>query len=205
VKKVIIFGFGGHARSVADIALANGYTDIIFYEQNAQPDEKFLGFDVVNRLPDDLDVNKWHAFPASGDACSRAKQIKIIDESGFSSTTLIAPTATIGVGAVIGRATLIGQHAHIGPKAIVGVGCIINTSAVLEHESKVGNYTHISVGANVAGRCDIGSYCFICVGSTVIDKVKVADNVVLGAGACAIRDLSVSGVYVGVPARLVDL
>lgn len=198
---VLILGFGGHARSVADVALSLGIKHLHFVDNNARPNESFGGFPVmstwVSELPDG-----WTVMPASGDNASRQAQIEEISKRGWPLATLIAPTATIGFGAIVGAGTLVAHHTHVGPMAIVGSGCIVNTGAIIEHECTVGDYTHVSVNATIAGRCRIGSHCFLGANSTIIDSVSVGDNVTLGAAACAHRDLFTPGTYIGVPARL---
>lgn len=198
---LLILGFGGHARSVADVALSLGVKQLRFIDSNARPNESFGGFPVLSDWIQELPEG-WSVMPASGDNASRQLQIEQIAHRGWPLATLIAPTATMGFGASVGAGTLVGHHAHVGPMAVLGYGCIINTGAIIEHDCKVGNYTHVSVNATVAGRCRIGNRCFLGASSTVIDGVSVEDNVMLGAVACAHRNLVEPGTYVGVPARL---
>ncbi len=197
---LFILGFGGHARSVADVALASGISDIIFFDDNARENETFAGFAVKNGLPLSLPAG-WACMPASGDNHKRKTQIAMAEQAGWAIATLISPTSSIGIGAYIGAGSFIGQHAHIGPMASVGKGCIINTGAAVEHECKVGRYAHISVNATVAGRSTVGDFCFVGAGATIIDGIAVCDDVVLGAGSTAIENISHPGNYVGVPAR----
>lgn len=197
---MLILGFGGHARSVADVALASGVTQLCFVDANARPGESFCSFPVKSSLDFELPED-WAVFPAAGDNKKRMEQCEWILQQGLRLATLISPCATIGVGAHISEGTFIGHHAHVGPMASVGRGCIVNTGAIIEHECVVGAYSHISVGAVVAGTTRIGDRCFLGAGSTVIDGLRVTDDVMLGAGACANRNLDKAGTYVGVPAK----
>ncbi|KAB0490638.1 acetyltransferase [Pseudomonas vancouverensis] len=201
VAGILILGFGGHARSVADVALASGITQLSFVDSNARPNEAFLSFPVKSALDFEL-PSDWVVFPAAGDNQKRLEQCDWATQQGLRLGTLISPYATVGVGAQVGEGSFIAHHAHIGPMAKVGRGCIINTGAIVEHECTVGQYTHVSVGAVIAGRSRIGECCFLGAGSTVIDGLQVADHVVLGAGACAHRNLEIAGTYVGVPAKM---
>ena len=47
MKKLAIFGTGGHAKELLDLALDHGYKDICFLERDAQPNSKLLGFPVI--------------------------------------------------------------------------------------------------------------------------------------------------------------
>lgn len=199
---LIIFGFGGHSRAVADVALACGIEKLLFIDSNARDGEHFMGHPVLRDLPSSNEEN-WACMPASGDSLKRQSQIEEIESLGWSVATLIAPSATIGIGTTISKGCIVGQHAHIGPMATVGKGCIINTAAVVEHESKVGDFVHISVNATVAGRSTIGEFSFIGAGAIVIDGINICNNVTVGAGSVVIKNINDSGVYIGTPACLV--
>lgn len=192
-----ILGFGGHARSVGDIAASAGIGDLVFIDEAARPDESFAGFNVVERLPAEL-LPGWLAFPAAGDNGRRRLQV---EQSVLDLALLVAPSAHIGLRAEVGRGTLVGQHAHVGPLARIGRGVIINTGAIVDHESVVGDFTHVSINAAIAGRCAIGCGVMIGAGATVIDGVRVCDDVVIGAGATVVRHIDLPGTYVGTPAR----
>ena len=200
---LIILGFGGHARSVTDVALAAGITDFCFVDENTQPGETFLGFPVIAQWRDEL-TEGWSVFPAAGDNARRKEQMDTIQNSGWPIATLIAPTATIGAGSAINQGSFIGHHAHIGPMAKVGAGCIVNTSAVIEHECIVGEFTHISVNSTIAGRSKIGNFVMVGAGAIVIDGVNIADGVIIGAGAVVKKSILEMGVYVGVPVKRVN-
>lgn len=198
---LLILGFGGHARSVADIAISSGIKNLIFVDANARDGENLWGYPVVKYWDEELPEG-WEVFPAAGNNLARRLQFEDADRRCWKIATLIASTASIGIGSTIGLGVLIAHQAHIGPMAIIADGAIINTGAVIEHESQVGKFSHISVNSTVAGRCNIGQNVFLGAGSTIIDGVNMTDNVVLGAGGCITSSIINSGVYVGVPAKI---
>lgn len=198
-KKLVIMGFGGHARSVADVALACGYGALLFVDTNAVPDENFLGHPVKHHLQG-LDETWRDAIAASGNNQQRRIQYQHIAQMGMHPVSIISPLASIGMGSVISPGCFVGYHAHIGPMASIGHACIINTGAIVEHEARIGDYSHVSINASIAGRCSLGSFSMLGAGATVIDGLSVADEVTIGAGAVVIDSISQSGTYVGVPA-----
>lgn len=198
-KRLIILGFGGHARSVADVALLCGYSDLLFVDANARPRESFLGHPVVSSLKDHYS-DKCAAFPAAGDNLKRSQQCAEIQSLGLDLVALISPLASIGVGSTVAAGSFIGHHAHVGPMARIGAGCIINTGAIVEHESEVGDYSHVSVNATIAGRSRLGMFSMLGAGATIIDGVDVGSNVIIGAGAVIHRSVATPGTYVGIPA-----
>lgn len=201
--KLVIMGFGGHARSVADVALACGYHELLFVERSAVPTENFLGHRVVQNL-DCLDESWRDAFVASGNGLQRKEQCEAVERSDLNLVTLLSPFASIGVGSRISPGCFIGHHAHIGPMATIGRACIINTGAIVEHESVVGSYSHVSVNSVIAGRSKLGAFSMLGASATIIDRLSVADNVVIGAGAVVVTSIEKSGIYIGVPARKIN-
>lgn len=196
---IFIMGFGGHARSVADVAVAAKWSRLIFIDPNADDGEHFSSFPAIRTLPDPLDPN-WLFIPAAGDNRRRRSQI---ENAPGQLATLVSPDAHLGIDSILDVGTLVGHGAHVGPGAKVGRGVILNTHSIVEHEAQVGDFTHISVNAVVAGRSKIGSNVFLGAGAVVIDSVTVCSDVVIGAGAVVTSSIDEPGVYVGVPARRV--
>lgn len=199
-RGLYILGFGGHARSVADVAISAGWNDFVFVDCNARPGEQFHSFEVLSSFPT-LVNPEWRVFPAAGDNRRRREQL-----SGAKTdlATVISPKATVGLGAVVGRATLVCHGVHIGPDARVGCGVILNTHSVIEHEVEIGDFSHISVNATIAGRTQVGANVMVGAGAILIDSVKVCDDVIVGAGAVVTSDITEPGTYVGIPARRID-
>ncbi|MBR0850298.1 NeuD/PglB/VioB family sugar acetyltransferase [Bradyrhizobium diazoefficiens] len=197
---LIILGFGGHARSVAEVALATGYEDLIFVEPTASPGENLWGHPAQSTFDGPIPPG-WQTFPGSGDNRTRRAQVQTIQDHAWPLATLIAPSATICRDASIASGCFVAHHAHIGPLSTVGTGCIINTGALVDHESSIGEFTHVSVNSTVAGRCRLGRFVFLGAGATVIDKMSIADSITIGAGAVVTEPLMHAGTYVGIPAR----
>ncbi|WP_312946081.1 acyltransferase [Superficieibacter sp.] len=93
-------------------------------------------------------------------------------------------------------------------------GCYINASGKIS----VGRNVSISAGAKLLstsldvknglpadhyfGEIKIGSNVQVGAGAILLPGVKIIDNVVIGAGSVITKDINVSGIYVGSPARL---
>ena len=199
-KNLVILSYGGHARSVADIALSCGYEKLIFVDQSAYSGENFFGHEVISSVDEIPDI-AGDAISAAGDNSKRALECAFIKSVGLNLISLISPSAHVGIGCSIGAGCLVGSHAHLGPQSIVGDGCIINTGAIVEHESRVGMYSHIAVNAAIAGKSSVGNFCMLGIGSSVGDGVSITDCVIVGAGGVVHSSITQAGTYVGVPAR----
>jgi UDP-N-acetylbacillosamine N-acetyltransferase len=200
-KGLLIFGFGGHARSVADVAMAMGVSAMRFIDPAAREGERYLNHPVEADWDGQL-LEGWAIFSASG--CNRQRRLHLehARSAGWPVATLVAPTASLGTSCHLAPGSFIGHQAHVGPQARIGLGCIINSGAIVEHESITGDYSHVAVNATVAGRSVLGASNFIGAAATVIDGITLADHIQLGAGAVAVCDLAVPGLYLGIPARL---
>ena len=198
---LVVLGFGGHARSVADVALRAGIERIVFVDESAKLCESFAGFAAHPDWPEALPG--WCAFPASGHAGRRKDLISAAEAHGFEICSLLSPSAYIGLETSIDKGALVAHGAHIGPATTIGVGAIVNTAAVVDHETLIGDYAHIAVNATLAGRCVIGRGVMIGAGATIIDNIRICEGVIVGAGAVVVREITEPGTYVGSPARRV--
>ena len=194
-SRMVLFGCGGHSRSVADIILLNDpSTELLFVDDNARDNEKLFGFDVVKRAPSTADP----FIITIGDNKKRKDKLAELGESNLMS--VVSKYSHIGFNSTVSKGCFIGNYCHIGPEAIIGKNTVINNAAVVEHEVVVGCHCHIGPNATVSGRCKIGDLVFVGVGATVKDYITVCSDVVIGAGATVVKDIVEPGVYVGTPA-----
>lgn len=189
-----VFGCGGHGISVADVALHNfPKSKIVFVDSNAKEGEKIIGFSTIRKKP-----KSGIIYCGIGDNLKRKNVFKKIK---FSS--LIASDSYIGYKSSIGEGTIIFHGAHLGPNCKIGCGSIINTNAVLDHEVIIGNFSHISVNCTICGKVSIGENVFIGAGATIKDRIKICNNVTIGCGSIVVKDITISGTYIGAPAKLI--
>ncbi len=195
-KKLVIIGASGHGKVVADIALLNGYDDIVFLDDNENIGY-CGGFPVVGKVSEaeHLDGDK---FVAIGNAKIR-EQI----QNRINTVVLIHPNATLGRNVVIGEGTVIMAGAVINAEAKIGRGCIINTASSVDHDCVIGDYTHVAVGAHLCGTVLVGNRTWIGAGATVSNNITICSDATIGAGAVVVRDITESGTYMGVPAHRV--
>ena len=200
--RIVIFGCGGHARSIMNVIneLGKG-EDIIFVDEKARGEELICG----GRVKHTYNLNESDAYIIAIGANDIRKQLyqTLTEQQKGSLISVVSIYANVAFDVHIGRGTFVAQNVYIGPQVTIGENTIINTSSVVEHESIIGSHTHIAPHATVCGRSKIGNNVFCGAGSTVIDKINICDNVIIGAGAIIIKDIIESGTYVGVPARKV--
>lgn len=199
METLIIYGCGGHARSVAASVMTDW--NIIFIDSAAKKNEKIFGFDVLTSLDGIHGIENCYFHIAVGDCSIRKNKFEEWKKCGFRFPVLLSKTAIICPEAVIGCGTFIAEGGYVGPYAVIGENAIVNTHAVIEHDSSVQAHSHISINSTVAGYTHIGSSVFLGAGATVIDRLKICNSVIVGAGAVVCNDIVTPGTYVGIPAK----
>ena len=112
----------------------------------------------------------------------------------------VGPFVEIQRGVVIGRGTRVQSHSFICELVTIGEDCFVG------HGVKFTNDTFASGGPARGDRSlwrstSVGNHVSIGSNATIL-PVRIADGVVVGAGAVVTRDLLERGIYVGNPARL---
>lgn len=196
-NRLIIIGASGHGKVVADIAILNGYREIVFLDNDLAISE-CAGFRVIgpDSMAADLDGD---LFAAVGNGDIRKHLMDVNGNRYF--PILVHPDAVIAKGTAIGEGTVIMAGTVINPGVRIGKGCIINTSSSVDHDCEIGDFVHISVGSRLSGTVKVGNETWIGVGATVSNNVNICGGCMIGAGAVVIKDIEEKGTYVGVPAK----
>lgn len=191
MKKIVVFGAGGHARVISDIVVAEGNRVIAFLDDNIS---------VAGSSGPIADYTKYRDCEfiiGIGDADIREK----LSSLKVKWHTAIHPSAVVSKKTKIGQGTVVMPNAVINNSAVIGDHCIINSGAIVEHDCVISDFCHISVGAKLGGSVVIGRKSWIGIGANIINNVSLHENVFIGAGATVINNIVESGVYIGVPSK----
>jgi acetyltransferase-like isoleucine patch superfamily enzyme len=114
----------------------------------------------------------------------------------------VGPFTEIQKGVSIGARSRVQSHAFICELVTIGEDCFIGHGAVFINDT-------FSTGGPARGRKElwretmIGNRVSIGSNATIM-PVRIADDVVIGAGAVVTRDITTAGTYAGNPARRLD-
>lgn len=185
MKKIILIGFGGHAKSVADSIERTGQFHIIGYTEDKDKSTRYpyLGTDDI--LPQLFNAGIRYAaigIGYLGKGMVREKLYSKLKGIGFELPIIIDPSAIVSNSAVIGEGVFIGKRAVINAEVLIEKMCIINTGAIIEHECQVRKFTHISVGSILCGQVNVGEAAFIGANSVVIQNREVEPREIIPAG-----------------------
>lgn len=152
--------------------------------------------------------------------------VVIYAKSQIKSGTIIESNTTIGCTGVmwvwdknervyleqLGN-VIIGENCRIGSQCeivrgsanettLIGKGTCIAHGTLIGHGNVVGEYVHMANGVKLGGSAVVSNYNFLGSGAVVSAGIKLlAEDIVLGAGAVATKDITKEGVYVGTPAK----
>ncbi len=84
---------------------------------------------------------------------------------------------------------------------VIGDGTRIDAMVHIAHNVKIGRNCQLTGGTVIGGSAVLGDCCWTGLNSTIKNKVIVGNNVIIGAGACVIRDVADGDVVAGIPAK----
>ena len=197
MRKLAIIGASGHGRVVADIARKNGYSEIVFLDDDENIHE-CGGYPVTGKSAEAGMIDADVIVGIDNASVRRRIQESIPDEKLI---ILIHPDAVVAEDIVIGTGTVVMAGTVINPGARIGKGCIINTCSCVDHDCEVGDYVHIAVGSHLCGTVSVGNGTWIGAGATVSNNVSICSNCMIGAGSIVVKNIDLAGTYFGVPAR----
>ena len=205
MNSLLILAAGGHAKVVAEAALADGIaTRIAFLDD--RPLSTVMGWPVLGPCSFALEQSLQDQFPAAvvsiGNSAARLLWLSTLQAAGYRLPLIVHPTACISSSAQIGPGSVVFAQAAIQAQAVIGRGAILNTGCSVDHDAQLGDGVHICPGVRLAGEVQVGDRSWIGIGSSVVQKIRIGSDVTVGAGAAVVRDLPDGVTAVGVPARI---
>lgn len=188
MRRLIIVGAGGHARSMAEAALLSGVFEVVGFLDDAFPRlAKVRDFPVLGTMHD---IQMYRAFAemavvAIGNNELRESLCHQLSAAGFQLATVVHPTAIVSPSAVLGEGCAIMAGAIVGTEAQLGKGVILNCGAVVDHHCRVDDFGYLGVHAAMAGGAVLGRGAWMQAGSALGYGVKIDAGVVLVPGEAA--------------------
>ncbi|MDE5698666.1 MAG: acetyltransferase [Lachnospiraceae bacterium] len=186
MEDIILVGYGGHAKSVADCIerqrqyRITGYTDL----EKQESVYEYLGTDDVLR-----DYYRQGVSNAAvcvgflGKGCIREKIYENLKSIGYMLPVIKDPSAIVSSSALIGEGTFIGKQSVVNAGARIGKMVIINSKALIEHECEVDDFSHVAVSAVLCGQTMVGKAAFVGANATIIQGRVISPHQIVPAGA----------------------
>lgn len=190
MKKIVLLGSGGHAKSVVDAIEAKGLYEITGFTDCAeQATFSYRGYGVLGTdacLETLFRSGIRHAFVCVGylgKGTVRNRLYAHLKEIGFTLPVIADPSAVLARDARIGEGTFVGKRTVINSDAFIGKMTILNTGAIIEHDCTVGDFSHVAVGAVLCGGVSLGANSMIGANATVIQGVVLPENSFVKSGS----------------------
>lgn len=190
---LLIFGGGGHGKTVIDLVRAMGTYHVLGVIDDSLPvGSNVIGVPVVGGA---ADLAAWrqrgvrlavNAVGGIGNVAVRLKIFDLLAQAGFSCPTIVHPTAVVERSATLEAGVQVCAQAYVGSAARVGFGTLINTQAIIHHDCVIGQVVNLSPGATLAGNVQVEDHAQIGMRATVNLKVTVGKGALLGNG-CTVK------------------
>lgn len=208
LRRIAIWGAGGHAKVVASAIRLQAEFDIIGFIDDTAPERRgeiFCGAPLLGgrEAMAGLRAGGVCLIIAVGNNGARLSIAAEMQAIGFEFPSVIHPGAMVCAGCLVGPGTFVGAGAVVNPDARVGAHVIINTHAVVEHDGTVDDGAHVGPCACLAGHVQVGRAAWIGAGAVVRDRVSVGDGATVGMGAVVVRSVPSGVVAYGNPARVI--
>mgnify|MGYP005995530643 CR=1 FL=1 len=190
MKKIIIYGDGGHAKSCLDLVIStNNFKVIGFISKDKQKiGKEIYGHKIIGSdrdLPKLLKLTDNLIFGISFiyDLKKRKKLFNKLLSLGFKFPKIISKNSYISKYSKISEGVNIFHSCVIGPGVNIGIGTVINNFSLVEHDVKIGNNCHISTSNTINGSTVIGDNTFVGSGSIIVNNKKIQKNTFIKIGS----------------------
>ena len=207
---IVVIGFGGHGRVVAESLIALGRRLIAVTD---------LHPDVVTNAPKNVDVitdailiNRYgpeEVLLALGIGSIRPtlehgltrQAVKSFLDLGYRFTGLQHPAAWVASNAIVSPTAQVHAGAIVQPGTNIGDFSILNTNSSVDHDCLIGSFCHIGPGVTLSGNVTVGDGSHLGTGCNVIQGIRIGNSCFVAAGATVVRDVQDFDSVKGLPAK----
>jgi len=112
--------------------------------------------------------------------------------------SFIHPTAQLmNDDIIIGEGSFIGANSIITCNVEIGKHSILNRANHIGHDCRIGDYFSAMPGSIVSGNVNLGNKVYLGTNSSIREKITICDNVTIGLNTGIVKDISLSGTYIG--------
>lgn len=206
MRRAVIVGAGGFGREIAeqlaDLPPDHDVTIGGFLDDNPG---------ALNGLPEGLPLlgaidsyplgPQDHLIIAVGDPSLRSILAARLKDRGARFMTLVHPTAVVARTARLATGCVVGPHAYVGPHTHLGEMAVVNIYGSLGHDARIGDFSVLSPYATLNGGALLEREVFLGTHSTITGGRRVGERAKVAAGAVVYQDVEPRALAAGNPAR----
>ncbi len=214
MKKIAIYGAGGFGREVA--CLLNKINEVEptwelvgFFDDGIEKGSQISHFGKVLGGIDEL--NAWTSELSIAITIGNPKIVQTlvskITNPNIQFPNIIAPTVYFADKDTfkIGKGNIIQKHCSFSCDVTIGDFNVMDGADVFGHDDVVGSFNTFMPAMRISGEVTIGDGNFFGVGSIILQQIKIGNNVRLGAGSVLMRKPKEGCLYMGNPAKKMEL
>ena len=210
MKKLVIFGCGGHGREVADVVDAINLMS---------PTWDLLG--LADDNPSDTDIERLRrtgrrllqrtdyealgpgtAFVIGiGSGTTRRAIDARVGKLGWEPVVLVHPFATIGADVSLGAGTVLCAGVHLTNNIRLRRHVHVNRNSTIGHDGEIGDFVTIHPLVAVSGGVILGDEVTLGTHSSILQNLTMGERSVAGAASCVVRNVPEGTIVKGVPAK----
>jgi UDP-perosamine 4-acetyltransferase len=200
-RRVLILGAGAHARAVADVARAAGWTVAGFTDLAVDPSRP----EVLGRDDDVPRLARRHRLDGvlvgvGNTALGRRAELFQAFRT-LAAPPLVHPRAVVARSASLEAGTVVFAGVVVGAAVTVGGNVVLYSGAVVEHDSVLGAHVYVAPGVVLSGSVTVEEGALLGAGAVAIPGVRIGAGAVVAAGAVVVDDVPAGTTVLGVPAR----
>ncbi|MEM8736598.1 MAG: DapH/DapD/GlmU-related protein [Planctomycetota bacterium] len=124
----------------------------------------------------EADFDSVHFLSAVTDIDLKSAMISAAASRGWSSQSVIHPSAVLSKSSSVGAGAFVGPLAVISTNATIGAHSIIHLHASVGHDCSLGEMAAVLPGARVSGNVQMGDRCLIGSNAFVSAGVEIGDD-----------------------------
>jgi acetyltransferase EpsM len=193
---LIIFGGGGHGKTIIDLVRSLGtYRIVGIIDDTLPPGSEVIGVPVLGGA---ASLVEWrvrgirmavNAVGGIGNVAVRIKVFEMLEKAGFVCPVLVHPSAVVERSARLDPGVQVCALVYVGSDARIGYGTLINTGAIVHHDCAIGKVVNLSPGATLAGNVHVENHAQIGMRATINMKITIGEGAMLGNGCTVKKDV----------------
>lgn len=208
MNDIIIYGAGGLAKEtvqlIEDLNAMKPRWSIIGYIDDFKGDcgEIINGYrilggsSILERYGEGINV-----VIALGDPEAKKSVYEKISKYNLKYPVLIHPTAVIAPSASIGEGSIIGIQCVVSVNAVIERHVLLNTKSFVAHDSVIGDFSSCFVNCMVNGGVTIGEGVLVGSGSVIMERRKIGSFAKISMGSIVASDVEDEYVVMTKPSR----
>lgn len=207
MKDLVIIGAGGYGREIVDL---------VHQINKVEKTWNLLGLidDKVTKTPEGYPVlgdlkyllerkDRPYFIISIANPEVRERIARCCLVAGFPAATLIHPSVIQNPGSSVGEGTILYIQCLLGSNAKIGSFCILDGYCRIGHDTEIGDFCSLMPETLIGGESHLGAKCYCGQRTTMLNRISVTPHCTFGSCSCIVKDATVPGTYVGVPAKLI--